>query len=109
MEEHVSWVLEVAVKPGELDTYKALMEEMVEGTSTEPRTLNYEWYINEDEDVSFVAELRDGGSGVTVRRSDREDDSGCSAGRGHAGRRSKRRRSRAPAAPRPRLEDVLRS
>ena len=67
MEEHVSWVLEVVVKPGELDTYKALMEEMVEGTSTEPTTLNYEWYISEDEDVSFVVELRDGGSGVTVR------------------------------------------
>ncbi len=45
---HVSWVLEVAVKPGQLDTFKELMEEMVAGTSTEPETLNYEWYISDD-------------------------------------------------------------
>lgn len=48
MEGQVSWVLEAAVKPGELDNYKALMEEMVEGTSTEPQTRNYEWYIGDD-------------------------------------------------------------
>lgn len=48
MEGQVSWVLETAVKPGELDTFKVLMEEMVEGTSKEPPTLNYEWYISED-------------------------------------------------------------
>jgi len=48
IKEHVSWVLEVAVKPGQLDTFKALMDEMVAGTSTEPETLNYEWYISDD-------------------------------------------------------------
>jgi quinol monooxygenase YgiN len=48
MEEHVSWVLEVAVKPGQLDSFKDLMEEMVAGTSGEPGTLNYEWYISDD-------------------------------------------------------------
>ena len=48
MEGQVSWMLEGAVKAGQLDTFKALMEEMVEGTSTEPSTLNYEWYISED-------------------------------------------------------------
>ena len=37
MEDHVSWIMEPAVKPGELDAFKALMEEMVEGTSTGSR------------------------------------------------------------------------
>jgi quinol monooxygenase YgiN len=48
MDEQVSWVIELAVKPGELDTFKELMEEMVEGTSAEPNTLGYEWFITDD-------------------------------------------------------------
>ncbi len=48
MEGQVSWVLVAAIKPGQLDTFKTLMEEMVEGTREEPSTLNYEWYISED-------------------------------------------------------------
>jgi hypothetical protein len=32
------------------------MEEMVEGTSTEPPTLNYEWYIGEDDGVVHIFE-----------------------------------------------------
>ena len=48
MEGHVSWVVQYAVKEGALDTLKGLMEEMVEGTSAEPGTLAYEWYISED-------------------------------------------------------------
>ena len=56
MKDHVSWVIELAVKGGELDTFTALMEEMVEGTSTEPPTLNYEWYISEDDSVVHIFE-----------------------------------------------------
>lgn len=48
MENHVSWVVEVTVKEGQLDAFKTLMEEMVAGTSEEPRTLAYEWYISDD-------------------------------------------------------------
>lgn len=48
MDKHVSWVIELAVKEGQLDTFKALMEEMVAGTSPEPGTLGYEWYISGD-------------------------------------------------------------
>ena len=48
MEDQVSWVIELAVKPGELDAFKALMEEMVAGTSAEPSTLAYEWFISDD-------------------------------------------------------------
>jgi quinol monooxygenase YgiN len=48
MKDHVAWVIELAVKEGQLDTFTALMEEMVEGTSAEPKTLAYEWYISDD-------------------------------------------------------------
>src|SRR5262245_11818685 len=49
MEDQVSWVLELAIKPGELDAFKALLEEMVDGTSSaEPNTLAYRWFISDD-------------------------------------------------------------
>ena len=56
MKEHVSWVIELAVKPGQLDTFKQLMEEMVAGTNSEPGTLNYEWYISDDEGTVHIFE-----------------------------------------------------
>ena len=52
MEGQVSWVVELAVKPGQLDAFKTLMEEMVAGTNAEPQTLNYEWYMSGDGDMS---------------------------------------------------------
>jgi quinol monooxygenase YgiN len=48
MENQVSWLIELAVKPGELETFKALREEMVAGTSGEPGALAYEWFISDD-------------------------------------------------------------
>ncbi len=48
MDQHVSWIIELAVKDGALDAYRELMEEMVSGTSTEPQSLAYEWYISAD-------------------------------------------------------------
>ncbi|MDH4177152.1 MAG: antibiotic biosynthesis monooxygenase [Thermoleophilia bacterium] len=56
MEQHVSWVLEAAVKDGRLDAFTALMHEMVEGTSAEPQTLAYEWYISADEATVHIYE-----------------------------------------------------
>lgn len=44
----VSWVVEVDVKPGELENFRALMGEMVENTKKEPGTLAYEWFISDD-------------------------------------------------------------
>jgi quinol monooxygenase YgiN len=38
MNGHVAWVLELAVKPGELDNFKALVNEMIESTRAEPGT-----------------------------------------------------------------------
>ncbi len=49
MSETVQWVLEVAIKQGELNNFKALMNEMVEATqANEPNTTNYEWFIIDD-------------------------------------------------------------
>lgn len=48
MGDQVSWVIELAVKPGQLEAFKALMEEMVAGTRVEPSTLAYEWFISDD-------------------------------------------------------------
>jgi len=40
MEDQVSWLLEMTVKPGELDNLKALIKEMVESTGAQPGALN---------------------------------------------------------------------
>ena len=52
----VSWVVQCAVKEGQLDAFKELMEEMVAGTSEEPGTLNYEWFISDDGSTVHIYE-----------------------------------------------------
>ena len=42
----VSWVAEFSIKTGQLDSFKALVEEMVKPTRNEPNTLAYEWFFN---------------------------------------------------------------
>jgi autoinducer 2-degrading protein len=44
----LSWVLQCAVKDGQLDGFKELMEEMVAGTSDEAGAISYEWFISDD-------------------------------------------------------------
>jgi quinol monooxygenase YgiN len=56
MEGHVAWIIELAVKDGQLGTFEELMKEMVEGTSAEPRTLAYEWYVSSDESSVHIFE-----------------------------------------------------
>jgi quinol monooxygenase YgiN len=56
IEGQVSWVLECEVKDGKLDDFKELMDEMVAGTSEEPQTLNYEWFISDDEKTVHLYE-----------------------------------------------------
>ncbi len=49
MSDHVYWILEVTVKPGEADNFTAVMNDMVEATqANEPDTLNYEWTLSAD-------------------------------------------------------------
>ncbi len=48
MDAEVSWVIEVEVKAGKLDAFRALVDEMVESARTEPGTLGYSWFISDD-------------------------------------------------------------
>lgn len=49
MNDTVSWILMLSVKPGELENFRTLMEEMVAHTErNEPGTLAYEWFVSED-------------------------------------------------------------
>ena len=56
MNRHVSWVNELAVKDGKLETFRELMEEMVSGARIQPGTLAYEWYISPDGGTVHVVE-----------------------------------------------------
>ena len=46
MSEQVYWILEGTVS--DLDSWKALLEEMVAATRNEPGALNYEWTVGAD-------------------------------------------------------------
>jgi quinol monooxygenase YgiN len=60
MGDQVSWLLELAVKPGKLDELKAVMAEMVESTRAEQGTLNYEWFVSDDsQSVDVYERFRD--------------------------------------------------
>jgi quinol monooxygenase YgiN len=42
-------VFEVAIQPGQLDNFRAVVKEMVESTqANEPGTMNYEYFISDD-------------------------------------------------------------
>src|SRR5215213_6888261 len=48
MVHEIAWLLEMRVNPGELETVRALMEEMVASARAEAGTLGYAWYVSED-------------------------------------------------------------
>lgn len=57
MTDQVYWLLEVDIKPGQLDAFRALMEEMVAATeANEPGTLNYEWLIDGEQKTCHIYE-----------------------------------------------------
>ncbi len=56
MSDVVSWVLEVSIKSGQLDNFKALAEELVQSTRNEPNTLAYEWFLGEDNSNCHIYE-----------------------------------------------------
>jgi quinol monooxygenase YgiN len=47
MGDQVSWLPEVAVKPGQLEIFRALMQETVESTRAEPGALSDGWFISD--------------------------------------------------------------
>ena len=56
MDGQVAWQVELVVKPGALDDFRALTGEMVEATWAEPRVLSYERFISVDGTVVHVYE-----------------------------------------------------
>jgi len=56
MSDVVSWVVEASIKPGQLDNFKGLAEEMVQSTRKEPNTLAYEWFLGEDNSSCHIYE-----------------------------------------------------
>jgi quinol monooxygenase YgiN len=56
MSDNVFWVLELAIKSGEMDNFKALMGDMVAATHDEPGALNYEWFISDDNETCHIYE-----------------------------------------------------
>lgn len=56
MNKQVSWQVELAVKPGELENFRALTSEMVAFTQTERGVLIYERFISTDSKTVYVYE-----------------------------------------------------
>ncbi len=56
MTTEVSWQVELAVKPGKLEDFRALTREMVESTRGEPGVLIYERFVSEDGKVVHIYE-----------------------------------------------------
>ena len=48
MSDVVAWLVDHSIKSGQLDNFKALVEEMVQSTLNEPNTFAYEWFLSED-------------------------------------------------------------
>lgn len=56
MHAAVSWQVELAVKPGEFDNFRALTSEMVAATKREPGVLVYERHVSADRTAVYVYE-----------------------------------------------------
>jgi hypothetical protein len=56
MSDEVSWQVELIVKPGELDNFRALTKEMVEATKGERGVLIYERFVSDDRRAVHVYE-----------------------------------------------------
>lgn len=56
MSDQISWHVELLVKAGQLDAFRALTSEMIESTKSESGALIYERFINEKSQVVHVFE-----------------------------------------------------
>lgn len=56
MSDHISWHVELQVKPGQLDALRAITNEMVEAAKNEPGALIYERYVSDDLQAVHVFE-----------------------------------------------------
>ena len=56
MSDQISWQVTLAVKPGELDSFRALTNEMVASTRDEPGVLIYERFVSGDGTLVYLYE-----------------------------------------------------
>jgi len=57
MTNNVSWLLALQIRPGKLDAFRDLVDDMVSATlETEPGTLNYEWFVTPDNSTCHIYE-----------------------------------------------------
>src|SRR6516162_10424598 len=56
MSDQISWHVQLAVKPGQIDNFHALTTEMVESTRQEAGVLNYERFVSADGNFVHVFE-----------------------------------------------------
>ena len=57
MSDNISWNIQLTVNDGHLDDLKSLMAEMIDSTDTnESGTLQYEWFMSDDETTLHVNE-----------------------------------------------------
>jgi quinol monooxygenase YgiN len=56
MGDEIMWQVELAVKPGEFENFRALTREMVEFAKSEPGVLIYKRFASEEEQVVYVYE-----------------------------------------------------
>jgi quinol monooxygenase YgiN len=66
MSDVVSWLIKTQVKPGQLDAFRTLMEEMVKSSRSEPGTLAYEWFINDANDSVHIYERYENSAAVLI-------------------------------------------
>jgi quinol monooxygenase YgiN len=70
MSDSVFFVVELEVKPGQVDELQSVMEEMAAVTQAdEPGTLNYEWFLTDDGSACYIFErYADAEAGVVHSR-----------------------------------------
>ena len=57
MKDHVYWLLELTILPGQADAFNAVMRDMVTSTrDTEPGVLAYQWNISDDGTTCHIYE-----------------------------------------------------
>lgn len=56
MDNQISWHVELAVKPSQLDNFRALTGEMVDSTLGENGVLSYQRFVNEDGNIIHIYE-----------------------------------------------------
>lgn len=56
MSDVVHWVLELSIKPDNVDDFKAVMTDLVAATEKEPGAIAYEWHFNDDGTICHIYE-----------------------------------------------------